>query len=387
MGFGFKLEGSLRKTDKNDWFKIFTEKSFPEKLTLFRMQPMANPHEIRVTTTGPIDKPSLQLSISISTDNNITDEENKVNDFSFKDDSYFKDYTQRKDRRPDTYSLSVRISVAGLHIQRLINTKIRYMHSRDRLLHKFNINYDRSAINETGFKACAVASMKFPEYDLKKFVKFETLDMDHTVNLSTKIAFGQNCDNYSKINIKAQMSQTEEQKLFERTRDKVTEERVNPYANNYNYCLNTFKFKFDAFPYCHRYLYPISQMRKLEVIIDYHNISERLTNCSQKMFGLLSRKHSSDVSFNYDSPTPGLIRFESNTSVVSQKVEYRIYAPYYTLISRDVPLSQSLSPVFTFPLHDLQYLRVLRKIMKNRKNNKMFSQINVTNNLYSQLNV
>ena len=356
----------MKKIDKSDWFRFFSDKSFPEKLAFFRLQPMSTPYELRVTTTAPVDKPAMQLYINIFPDNH-TEDVNKVNDFSFNDDSLIKDYTSRNDRRPETFSFNVKIVGTG-STERQINTKIRYTHSRDRLLHKLNINYDRLPLNDKGFKACAVASLKFPEYDLKKFVKLETLDLDHTVNMSAQIAFGKNCFNHSKINIKALMSQTDEQKQFERTRDNVTHEKTNPYSNNYNYCLNSFKFKYDSYPYCHRYLYPISQMRKLVVDIEFHNISERMTNYTQKIFRIINRKQNqfSEMILRYDSPTPGRLTFESNSSVVSQKVDYRIDAPFYTQIFKDVPLSQNILPVFTFPLHDLQYIRVLRKVMKKR---------------------
>ena len=103
--------------------------------------------------------------------------------------------------------------------------------------------------------------------------------------------------------------------------------------------------------------------------IDFENISEKFTNYTQKLTQMLSRKYIqySEVSYRYGNTTPGHIDFESNTSVSAQKVDYRITAPYYIQVYKDVPLWQHLVPVFTFPLHDLQYIRVLRKVVKSRE--------------------
>ncbi|CAG2110598.1 unnamed protein product [Medioppia subpectinata] len=365
FGFGLSIDGSVRKTDKSEWFRLFTEKSWPQRITLYRMQPMANPYEMRVRTTALAENASTQLSITISSDHNMSDISDLIA-FSADEDSHFKDYTSLKQKRAKNHSLNVKISSLG-SIERTVNARIQYMYSRDRLLHKVNVYYDRSPANDNGFKVCAVASMMFPGYDLNKFVKLDTFDLDHTVNTTTRIAFGQNCNNRSKINFMAQLSQTDEQKMFEKNRDKVNDEKPNPYANNYNYCLNSFKFKYDSFPYCHRYLYPITQMRKLVFSIDYENISHKVANNTQKLWQFLSRKQSvySDMSFRYGNATPGHIDFESNTSVSTQKVDYKLTAPYYTQHYKDVPLPQYLMPVFTFPLHDLQYHRVLRKVVKN----------------------
>jgi hypothetical protein len=327
---------------------------------------VANPYEIRVTAAPPQQNPTTEFTLTLSAIDNA-DEENEVTDFSFNEDSYFKDYTSRGDRKAEIHSLQLDISGAG-NIQRNINAKIKYSHSRDRLFHKLNINYDRSPINDNGFKLCAAASMKFPDYDLNKFVKLDTLDLDQTVNLTGKIGFGENCESEAKINIKAQMSQTEEQKQMERTRDNISEDSPNLYATNYHYCRNLYKFKYDVFPYCSRYLYPITQMRNFVAAIDYENIPERLTNYTQKYVRMMSRKRYqySDFSMRYEASTPGHIRYESNTSVVDLKVDYRLYAPYYTAIYKEVPLSPNLIPVFTFPIHELKYSRVLRKVIKNR---------------------
>jgi hypothetical protein len=356
----------VRNSDKSEWFKFMSEKSLSEKLAFFRTQPVANPYEIRVTTAPPQQNPTTEFTLTLSAIDNV-DEENEVTDFSFNEDSYFKDYTSRGDRKAVIHSLQLDISGAG-NIQRNINAKIKYSHSRDGLFHKLNINYDRSPINDNGYKVCATASMKFPDYDLKKFVKLDTLDLDQTVNLTGKIAFGENCETAAKINIKAQMSQTEEQKQMERTRDNPSEDSPNPYATNYNYCRNLYKFKYDVFPYCYKYLYPITQMRNFVAAIDYENIPERLTNYTQKMIRMMSRKRFpySDFSMRYEDSTPGHIRYESNTSVVNLNVDYRLYAPYYTAIYKEVPLSPNLIPVFTFPIHELKYSQVLRKFIKNR---------------------
>ncbi|CAG2163742.1 unnamed protein product, partial [Oppiella nova] len=134
------------------------EKSFPQRIAIYRIQPMANPYEIRVRTIAPVENASTQLSIIISADDYI------------------------------------------------------------------------NSANDNGFKVCAVASVKYPEYDLNKFAKLDTLGLDHTVNLTTRIAFGQNCNNESEINIKGDISQTDEQKILEKNRNKMTPEKSNPYA-------------------------------------------------------------------------------------------------------------------------------------------------------------
>lgn len=332
-----------------------------------RHQPKGRPYELRIQLAPADTNPTTEFKASLSW-REAPEEENEVNDFSSEVDNAYKDYTtSNKARQSETHVLKFEMTGEG-NVQRNIKAALRYSHSRDRLFHKLKLDYDRAPLNGKGFKVCGVGSVRFPDYDMEKFVKLDTFELDHTVNLTGKLAFGENCDNQAKINIKAQASQSDEQRRLERSRDKLDPDSPNPYAATYLYCKNGFKFKTDSLPYCVPYLKTITDMRHFVASIDYENIPETFSNLTLKYLRMRTQPNylHSDFRLNQEPVSPGHVQFESIASAVAPKVDMNIHAPSFTAEWKNVPYKY-MPPLSTFPMFNIRYLDNVYGVERQRK--------------------
>jgi len=215
---------------------------------------------------------------------------------------------------------------------------------------------------------CASGAIRFPTYDINKLGNLE-LGLDHSVNITTDIAFGKNCETDAKISYKATLGQTEEQKRFESEReDPEAPKRGNIYAQYYQDCKNS-KFVWNKFPYCQRYLYHITQLRNSVGDITYENIPPRFANLTKKYLRLVNtfRYPYLDIDYGYNLNEANRVHFETNTSVSpfgqGVKVDSRLFTPYFNAFYTGVPYPGFI-PVHTFPLFGYRYRESL---MKRRK--------------------
>jgi len=364
LGYELKAEVNAVNLGRGEVYRFFADKSFLERMDHYKLSPTGKAIEAKVSTKPAEKNPSTELKMTISWKKDVTDEESEVTDFSYNEDTFFKDYTSRADRKAETHVLKVEVTGEG-DLQRSIFGELKYSHSRDGLLHKMNINYDRAPINDNGFKVCAVSSMVFPDYDMTKFTKLETFDLDHTVNMTAKIAFGENCVSSAMIKVKAQLSQSDEQKLLERSRDTIDPTSPNPYASKFLYCKSKSPLKWDVYPYCPKYLMSITQMRKLEASVEYENIPPKFSNMS--MAWLRMRKDTNneytDAIMSPNARPEGKVYYESVSSVVNPTYKLKIEAPHFTMSMKDVPYPKNIPPVSTFPMFGYKYWQSVRGVM------------------------
>lgn len=268
MGYGIKAQGQIRKdVNRRTLFKkVFgTDKSIRQIIAEYTLQRHFIPHEYKISTVPDPENPINEVTFTLEFDerDGVADLDSGI---SVGDDDAFAQYTSGEGRKAETHIVKAELVGEG-SVQRKINAELQYSHSEDRLYHKIFFNYNRAPVVDNGYKVCYASSLRVPD-----FRQFGEADLDNSVNATSKLAFGETCENGAKLTVSARFSQNEEQKRVERER---LSSGQNPYSNAYTQCLEK-RPRADAMPYCYEYLSLVAKGRSLVVDIEHEKIRETI---------------------------------------------------------------------------------------------------------------
>lgn len=396
LAVGLKVQGKHRAGQDWSmaaWRRYLNQVGLQTAKFMYYYSPNGAPIELRVSTATTEENPTKDLVTSFSWKHN---HESEPTDLTETDKELEAFTGKNQESRPTTVNYKLSLS-GGSTKERKVGIDINYSRSFDRLLHKWRVFYQRTALDQASPNSevtnlCWNGDLTFPKFNIDKLLKFDLLDFDHSANMTSELTFGEECSEGklesapSKVAMKVNFNWSEEQRnmieaaLGKRQVPKEIEEeenKKNSYLQMYKKCLKN-REKSGALldSVCIHLLYKMSELTHFSSVIDYKDVPDRWTKMAQAVGSLYTyaragyideldnKPHWRDYKSFDGKQDRAHLDANLTTSSNDRKLSYEFDTPRYHVMYKNVPIN--IPPLSTFPLFDASYYKLLQKRASNR---------------------
>lgn len=382
---------------------------------LLNFAPSGSPLELRLSTKTTEENPTKEMSTIISwrhyrpnSQLQLSSEEKELEEFiSSKTGGNSDDYN----KKPTTVRYDLTL-LGGSSKERKVSISFAHSRSSDHLLHKWRLAYQRTPLeqqqqqdhSESATNLCMIGQAKFPKYDIKRWLAFDLLNMDHSANVTKEITFSSDSCNLNsaseaqsknepRVSLDATFNWSREQRdLYETiltpngNRNSIEEDNLGSskqLANLYDNCMRQrSQNKVQLEPNCLQFLLKTSELNHIKANIDYFQVPTRWTRIMSKLGALYTvaragyideiddKGHgngyatagSSQCDASGKLSSPSKAQFEANmTSLHGQerRLSYEIDGPGIHVLYKNIPFS--MSSLSSFPLAGASYFQMIQR--------------------------
>lgn len=389
---------------------------------LLNFAPSGSPLELRLGTKTTESNPTKELSTIISWRHyrpgngpnslQLSSEEKELEDFilSKSADSGSTDQ-QDYNKKPTTVRYDLTL-LGGSTKERKVSLSFAHSRSFDHLLHKWRLAYQRtpleqqessSSSGDSATNLCLIGQAKFPKYDIKRWLAFDLLQMDHSANITKEISFSSDSctlssaseaqsKNEPRVSIDATFNWSREQRdLYETilnpsaSRNSIEEDNLGSskhLAALYDNCQrqrNSNKVQLE--PNCLQFLLKTTELQHIKANIDYFQVPTRWTRIMSKLGALYTvaragyideiddKGHGGNYATSASScdasgklSSPSKAQFEANMTSLhgsERRLSYEIDGPGIHVLYKNIPFT--MSPLSTFPLAGASYFQMIQR--------------------------
>jgi hypothetical protein len=329
VGFDVKADYENEFNDFGSWVDFFLEKDYREKFYYLYANPNFEPYNVDVQfsyagkdTTREVE---TEFSYHFFGENWIIPHFPEEN---------FEDFDRQKEDRGPLCTCAIKYNViARGDKERKIHAVTSWTRDLKRTFHKFNFFYERTPFtpHETeDLKICGSSYLKYPKLDLIKFATLDTFDMEQTVKTEMKVHFGKSCNADQKFKVQGLITESEEQRDFNRRRDEPdTPEHYNEYAYYYQECLRERERGINYGEACMDYFDRLTTLHKYTFDVKYENLHPEFLNKTYmlgRMIRYMFYTHSDHNELDVHNPV-GEMHIEANFSAKLPVADFRIQKP------------------------------------------------------------
>lgn len=408
LAVGFKLEGKHRLGEDWSmaaWRRHLSQVGMQAAKFMYFYSPTGKPMELRLSTITTDENPTKDLITSISW-KHYHDSEART-ELSEVDKDLELTTGKNQPDTPQTVGYKLAL-IGGSTKERKAGVEINYSRSFDRLLHKWRVFYqrtplDQSAANSEVTNLCWTGQMSYPKYDIDKYLNFKLLDMDHSVNMTSELTFGDECSssgdkssadssaspakvamkvafNWSdeqRRMIEAALASEEQQQQAAANELQSEEAKKNTFLHMYRKCMKNRALsgaRLEAA--CYYLLYKMSELTHISAVIDYKDVPDRWVKMGTTLGSLYTyaragyieeiddKPHYRDYKSSDGKQDRAHLDANLTTNSYDRKLSYEFDTPKYHVMYKNLPVS--IPPLSSFPLDDRSFQQMLQKRVSNR---------------------
>lgn len=423
LALGVRAQGKHRAGadwSVGSWMRYLSSSSLNEAMFMYKYSPLASPLEVSVSsaTTNSDSNPIKDLTFAGSWKHSSYDSYSSSNAAATSDEVTRELEAEglKLGQKPSNVAYSLSVS-GGVEKERKVGVELHY--SRSSLINKWRVFYQRTPFDtKSNNKAevtnlCWLGSAKFPRYNIDKLLKFDILDADNSLNMTSDISFGDECSGAkhdsasSRISAKATFDWSHHQrehiekafKLAEQTTEENNTDDQSEIGKLYKKCLaarKSGKSRAIVDQSCLTALKKMTELRHVTAHFDYKDVPERWVKIGTRLAslytyaraGYIDEYDDADASAYGASSSSGSRRhpeykasegkpdnhahLEANLSCNAaadshshqQRISYEFENPNVRVKYLNVPFK--LPPPSTFPLFGSNYYKTIQRREENR---------------------
>lgn len=399
LAIGFRLEGKHRAGQDYSmlsWRRYLMSAGTQAIKFMYFYSPGGQPLEVSLSTVTTEENPTKEMVTTFSWKHFRHDASSELSEVDKQLESYTGSTKEQAGGAPVTVQYKASMS-AGSSKERKVNLDIDYSRSFDRLLHKWRAFYRFTPLNSADSSSeminfCWWGQMQFPKYQVDRLLKFDLLDQDHSVNVTSEITFGDECtdtigssNDQPKVSMQVKLDWSQEQRAMIEQALKGTSQdadygRRNSFIPMYKKCMKNRQAGGALLDTtCLYLLYKMSELNHISAVIDHKDVPERWTQRAKNIGLLYSCARVGYMEEMADKPAikreyktadgkQDRVYVDANITSTSNPMDrnlsYAIDSSNYHVFYKSVPLA--LHSISTFPLLDSSYYQMIQRRANNR---------------------